>query len=104
VSPGFARATLAADDTLLVSGTASIVGHESRHTGNAREQLEEIARNLAALPERARRLLKVYVRDPALAQSIVARVEELYPGSEVVVLAGDVCRKELDVEIEAVGG
>lgn len=104
VSPGFARATLAADDTLLVSGTASIVGHESRHTGNAREQLEEIARNLAALPERARRLLKVYVRDPALAQSVAARVGELYPGSEVVVLAGDVCRKELDVEIEAVGG
>jgi chorismate lyase / 3-hydroxybenzoate synthase len=104
VSPGFARATLAADDTLLISGTASIVGHESRHAGNAREQLEEISRNLAALPERERRLLKIYVRDPKLAASVAARVEELYPGSEAIVLAGDICRKELAVEIEAVGG
>ncbi len=104
VSPGFARATLAADDTLLISGTASIVGHESRHAGNAREQLEEIARNLAALPDRDRRLLKVYVRDPALAESVAARVRELYPGGEAIVLAGDVCRKELAVEIEAVSG
>ena len=100
VSPGFARATLAADGTLLISGTASIVGHESRHPGNAREQLEEIARNLAALPLREQRLLKVYVRDPALADSIAARVRELYPGGEAMVLAGDICRKELDVEIE----
>ncbi len=52
VSPGFARAMLVADGTLLISGTASIVGHESRHAGDAREQLEEIVRNLAALPTR----------------------------------------------------
>lgn len=103
VSPGFARATLAADGTLLISGTASIVGHESRHVGNAREQLEEIARNFAALTDRERRLLKVYVRDPALAEGIEARVREMYPGSEVIVLAGDVCRRELEVEVEAVG-
>jgi chorismate lyase/3-hydroxybenzoate synthase len=104
VSPGFARALLAADGTLLISGTASIVGHESRHSGNVHEQLEEIARNLAALPERERRLLKVYVRDPTLAEGVALRVRELYPASEVIVLAGDICRKELAVEIEAVGG
>lgn len=104
VSPGFARATLAADGTLLISGTASITGHESRHPEDVREQLEEIARNLAALPLRERRLLKVYVRDAALADSVEARVRELYPGSEVVVLGGDVCRSELGVEIEAVSG
>ena len=104
VSPGFARATLAADGTLLISGTASIVGHESRHPGNAHQQLEEIARNLAALPLREQRLLKVYLRDRTLADSIDARVRELYPGSEAIVLAGDVCRRELAVEIEAVSG
>jgi chorismate lyase/3-hydroxybenzoate synthase len=104
VSPGFSRATLAADGTLLISGTASIVGHESRHPEDAREQLEEIARNLAALPPREHRLLKVYLRDPALADSIDVRLRELHPGSPVILLAGDICRKDLDVEIEAVGG
>jgi chorismate lyase/3-hydroxybenzoate synthase len=104
VSPGFARATLAADGTLLISGTASIVGHESRHPGDAREQLEEIVRNLAALPGRALRLLKVYVREPALLEMVAERLREGCPGSEVVFLAGDICRRELLVEIEAVGG
>lgn len=104
VSPGFARTTLVADGTLLVSGTASIVGHESRHIGDAREQLEEIVRNLAALPARTHRMLKVYLRDPALVDVVDARLRELYPGSQVVFLAGDICRRELDVEIEAVSG
>ena len=104
VSPGFSRATLAADGTLLVSGTASIVGHESRHIGDARQQLEEIVRNLAALPARELRMLKVYLRDPALVDGVDARLREVYPASQVVFLAGDICRRELDVEIEAVGG
>jgi hypothetical protein len=47
-------------------------------------------------------LLKVYLRDPTLVDSVAARLHELYPDSEAVVLAGDVCRKELLVEVEAV--
>jgi hypothetical protein len=89
---------------LLISGTASIVGHESRHPGDAREQLEEIVRNLAALPNGRQRLLKVYVRDAAFVDAVDARLRELYPAGEVVFLAGDICRRELAVEIEAVGG
>jgi chorismate lyase/3-hydroxybenzoate synthase len=103
VSPGFARATRVADGTLLVSGTASIVGHESLHAGDVREQLEEILRNLAALPTVTHRLLKVYLRDPALLDVVDARLREVYPRSQVVVLTGDICRRELDIEIEAVG-
>ena len=104
VSPGFARAMLVADGTLLVSGTASIVGHESRHAGDAREQLEEVVRNLAALPTPDYRLLKVYLRDPALVDVVEERLRAAYPGCEVVFLAGDICRRELAVEIEAVSG
>jgi chorismate lyase / 3-hydroxybenzoate synthase len=104
VSPGFARAMLAADNTLLISGTASIVGHESLHAGDVREQLEEILRNLAALPSRGYRLLKMYVRDSGIVDSVETRVREVYPGIQVVILAGEICRRELAVEIEAVGG
>lgn len=110
VSPTFSRATLAADGTLLVSGTASIVGHISRHQGDAREQLEEILRNLAALVTHARRrpatladaLLKVYVRDASLLEPIATRLGEHGLGSDVIFLAGDICRRELLVEIECI--
>jgi len=53
VSPHFSRATLAADGTLLVSGTASIVGHASQHHDDALAQTEEILRNLTELRAQA---------------------------------------------------
>src|SRR6185436_10200075 len=75
MSPSFSRAMVAPDHTLLVSGTASIVGHVSQHDGDAQGQLAETLRNLATVTAQAsvRRdaahrqdLLKVYVRDPTL--------------------------------------
>jgi chorismate lyase / 3-hydroxybenzoate synthase len=106
VSPTFSRATRVPDGTVLVSGTASIVGHISRHHDDAMEQLEETVRNLQALPAHAGSkqpdLLKVYLRDPALAQPVEQRLRELYPHSEAIFVAADVCREELLVEIEAI--
>ena len=52
----FARAALVPNGRgaqLLVSGTASIVGHESLHLGDPEAQLEETARNFEALVESA---------------------------------------------------
>src|SRR5690348_12815068 len=57
-SPMFARAALvpnAVGAQLLVSGTASIVGHESLHEGDPERQLEETARNFEAVVEAAMR-------------------------------------------------
>lgn len=111
VSPSFSRAMIAPDRTLLVSGTASIVGHVSQHVGDARAQLGETLRNLAALTAHAdvrrdgtRRqdLLKVYVRDPALVPMIAAQLKETYPGAAPIFLAGDICRRELLLEIECI--
>jgi chorismate lyase/3-hydroxybenzoate synthase len=106
VSPTFSRATIARDGTMLVSGTASIVGHVSRHHDDPVEQLEEILRNLAALdrgsapPREAKTLLKVYVRGPQLLASIAARLKSVHPRAGVILLAGDICRRELLIEIE----
>jgi chorismate lyase / 3-hydroxybenzoate synthase len=106
VSPGFSRATIARDGTVLISGTASIVGHASRHHDDPLEQLEETLRNLTALDAHAgprqcsRNLLRVYVRDPALAASIATRLNSVYPPEDIILLAADVCRRELAVEIE----
>jgi chorismate lyase/3-hydroxybenzoate synthase len=111
-SPTFARATLSIDGTLLVSGTASIVGHVSQHDGNPLAQLEETLRNLsildvgardesgAAIPTQANALLKVYVREAAHMEAIALRLRDLFPRSNVVFLAADICRSELLLEIE----
>ncbi len=117
-SPLFARATLArwgARNTLFISGTASIVGHESRHPDDPAAQTEEILRNLdvlndevskqahAPIPgvERARQL-RVYMRNPRdltlVRRSVEARTAVDAP---VVYLHADICRPELLVEMEA---
>lgn len=110
VSPTFARALVAPDETVLISGTASIVGHVSQHHDDFMEQLEETVRNLAALMPHAHRalgssdndLLKIYVRDPEMTSQIATRLRQLYPHGEFLFVAADVCRRELLVEIEAV--
>jgi len=110
VSPSFSRALVAPDDTVLISGTASIVGHVSQHHDDPMEQLEETVRNLEALTSHVSRtrtpagkdLLKIYVRDPALTPRIAERLRQLYPQGEFLFVGADVCRRELLVEIEAV--
>jgi chorismate lyase/3-hydroxybenzoate synthase len=112
-SPSFSRATIAPDDTLLISGTASILGHASHHIGNPTAQLDETFRNLDALIGQAAKLrpglkselsprthLKVYVRDASLLPVVDAHLRKRMPGAQPLYLAADICRKELLLEIE----
>ena len=119
VSPGFSRGALLDIDSdtpqLLASGTASIVGHVSQHADDVGAQLVESLANLDALlaegTARARSVfslagceaLRVYLRYPAdlaLAQAVIAT--SALPAERVVYLHGDVCRRELAVELEGV--
>lgn len=109
VGPSFARATLSVDGTLLISGTASIVGHLSQHAGDPLAQLDEIVRNLATLgatldggapPEHC--LFKIYVRDPAQIDALAQRMQAAFPRCPMLILAADICRRELLLEIEAI--
>lgn len=120
-SPSFARAMLPpapAPLPLLLSGTASIVGHASRHVESLAAQLDETLANLHSLLAAARAQrpalaghfdassrLKVYVRDAEDADA-VARLLDLRLGAEVprLLLQADVCRRELRVEIEGMHG
>jgi len=112
VSPAFARATLASDRTLLISGTASIVGHTSVHDDDVLAQLGETVRNLSTLQALAVNsgggpaLLKAYVRHPSQTQLVADRLATLLPAqfrdSKIIYLAADVCRRELLLEIEGV--
>ena len=47
-SPSFSRATRLGD-TVFLSGTASVVGHETLHAGDVDKQLEETLQNLDAI-------------------------------------------------------
>lgn len=118
-SPSFARATLVRDadrDCLYISGTASIIGHESCHPDDPAAQLEETLTNIrvlvdsAAMEEAVRfdglaslTRLKVYIRRPRDFPLIRARIEALLPATaQCLYLEAEVCRPELLLEIEAV--
>ena len=116
-SPSFARGTVAGearDGTVFVSGTASIVGHESVFPGDPARQTEETMRNVeavldaAGVPGRGGSLgarlgsLRVYVRFPeqldAIRAAVLASTGTAVPTAW---LEAEICREELLVEIEA---
>ena len=116
-SPTFARGTappVRSPVPMFVSGTASIVGHESVYPGDPVRQVGETLRNVAAVLDAAgvpggdeplaSRLLsmRVYVRHPEQLPAIRAAVVD-GAGGEVPTawLQAEVCRQELLVEIEA---
>lgn len=116
-SPSFSRAIVTHWDHhghLYISGTASIVGHESRHHGNIRAQLDETLNNLDALIAQARRdhaleigsaaglrMIKVYLRHAHDRDLVLGRLRRaLGRSAPVLLLQGDVCRQDLLLEIE----
>jgi chorismate lyase / 3-hydroxybenzoate synthase len=118
-SPTFSRACLLNGSTgtnLFVSGTASIVGHETLHCGDVSAQTRETLTNIDALLDEANRIVgsthysldglkfKVYVRrdsDFAAIESVLSAA--LDSSTTIVYLQADVCREDLLVEIEATG-
>ncbi|MEJ1963038.1 MAG: pteridine-dependent deoxygenase [Gammaproteobacteria bacterium] len=116
--PSFSRAMLASDRLVMISGTASIVGHASRHRGDVLAQLDETFTNLANVLQRAagaapgittrlgpESLLKIYLRDESLLPEVRAFLRERVPSqTQYIVLHADVCRSELLVEIDCLHG
>ncbi len=108
--PTFARGMrLPGGAGLAISGTAAIVGHASQSAGDLDAQLAETFANLGALLAAAGvdggfdacSPLKVYLRDPAQATRVAALLDAHLPAAVPrLLLAGDVCRAELAVEID----
>ena len=117
-SPSFSRACVlseSAGTNLFVSGTASIVGHETIHPGDVAAQTRETVANINALLDEANRVVgsarysldglkfKVYVRQPSDFCAIERALAGSLGCSTPVYLQADVCREDLLVEIEATG-
>jgi len=104
-SPSFSRATVWRD-TVFVSGTSSVVGHETIHPGNVGAQLDETLRNIEAVLGHTGRTLKdvtaakTYIRHPADYDTIATRLRDVLPVN--LYLQADICRKDLLLEIECV--
>jgi chorismate lyase / 3-hydroxybenzoate synthase len=115
--PVFSRATVLHERdsmTLFISGTASIVGHQTIHVGDAAAQTRETIANLEALLAEANRVThseeftleklacKVYVRDPSDLPMIQSELRAaLGAAARPLYLQADICRRDLLVEIEA---
>jgi enamine deaminase RidA (YjgF/YER057c/UK114 family) len=113
--PTFSRAMLGhpgGQPFLFVSGTASIVGHETMHRGDAAAQTRETLANIGALlaeasaagfaPRPGEMRLKVYVRhrdDFSVVRNCIA--EAFDASGTAIYLQADICRPDLLVEIEA---
>ena len=116
-SPIFSRAAVHRDAdglALFISGTASIVGHQTLHEGNPAAQTRETLTNIEALLTEANRATgsreftletlecKVYVRHaedlPIIQRELRAA---LGASAHALYLQADICRRDLAVEIEA---
>jgi chorismate lyase / 3-hydroxybenzoate synthase len=122
-SPSFSRAALvsvgAGRQALLISGTASIVGHATVHVGNVRRQTQESLVNIAAVQQAAAEASGLIFKSDELIYTLYVRhAADLHAVREVfertvgptstaahtaVYLQADVCRTDLLVEIEAHG-
>lgn len=104
-SPSFSRATIW-KDTVYVSGTSSVVGHETVHEGDVVAQLDETLRNIEIVLGQTGRSLaditiaKTYVRNPADLEAIASRLAGVLPSN--LYLHSDICRADLLLEIECV--
>lgn len=125
-TPSFSRGAVVSRDgmqLLLISGTASIVGHASVHVGDVIAQTSEAVANLRAVIDTAnapgavksqgqagfaleRALCTVYLRHADDLAKVRATFESAVGAAspaarQAVYLQADVCRRELIVEIEA---
>ena len=115
-SPTFSRAMLTetgAQSALLISGTASIVGHETLHAGDAVLQTAETISNLKVLLGEAglnaddvrnagrNVLFKAYLRRPVDIFVVKDALRAAFGASAAVMyLQAEICRPDLLLEVE----
>ncbi len=116
-SPSFARATVAqwnGSAMIFVSGTSSVVGHETLHHGDVEAQLDETIENMRVIViEAAARIgrkaslddltiAKTYLRRASDYERIAPRVTAKLPSAQHLFVESDICRPDLLLEIEGV--
>jgi len=111
-SPSFARATMIAASSkedrnlCFISGTASILGHNTVHVDDLHSQLHTTNDNILYLLEEVNlkqsdiKSARVYIRHPEHFEETKKVVTAWYPDADIVYAHADICRSDLLVEIE----
>ena len=118
-SPTFSRASLAQlgnQELLFLSGTASIVGHQTLHEHDVEKQTLETLENIEILLKQANTLTQrrvPYRLEDLLLRAYIRRSDDAYKVSQalrnrlglnstITYVLADICRSDLLVEIEGV--
>lgn len=104
--PPFTRGVVGSG-VLVASGTASVVGEESLHAGDAPAQWEETMRNLEALSAASGavgpwRAVRVYVSDATHFEEVSRMATSVFGDSIDSIVLAPLCRRELLVEVEGI--
>lgn len=108
-SPSFARATslnTKEKSLFFISGTASIVGHETVYEGDLLGQIKTTETNILQLLKQVEKnrqdiqTMKVYIRNPEDFPVTSQYLDEAFPECQKVYLHADICRSDLLIEIE----
>lgn len=95
-------------DAIFISGTASIVGSESKHAGDTLAEFREILCNLDNLLHATAHAggtvdyMKIYMADKTMRPMIKSELAKYHPTTLAVFSSGSICRPELTVEVEAI--
>lgn len=109
-SPSFARATslaLCSKPQVFISGTASIIGHNTQAVGDLQQQLAITLDNIQHLlshvgqAEASLSGVRVYLRHPEDVAAAQAFLAPRLPLERINFIHADICRSQLLVEIEA---
>lgn len=111
-SPSFARCTEVSfegrETFLIVSGTASIRGHETLHLDDVAAQTHLSIDNIDVLLRQCEKTLnslislRVYIRRESDLETIRQIVDQRLPAGGRVYLRADICRSNLLVELECI--
>lgn len=114
-SPSFSRATeltLKEQNLFLISGTASIIGHQTIAQGDITGQVKTTITNITHLLTSKRRQnseisiisAKVYLRFTKDLEETQKLLEDAFPKTEVIYIHAEICRSNLLVEVECFCG
>ncbi len=114
-SPSFSRATeltINGQNLFLISGTASIIGHQTIAEGDLAGQINITIRNINHLLESKCQQnsninvisAKVYLRFAKDLQTTQTLLKKAFPETEMIFILADICRDNLLVEVECFCG
>ena len=105
--PVFSRA-VQFQKLLICSGTASVVGHETRHEDDFESQFLEMLKNIQVLIDSSEfdyelkhGYYKFYLRDKEKLATLMTLIEQ-HQLAHYMIFEGDICRESLLLESEAV--